>query len=57
MAGHRDQLREVHDFLRLAAIELRRIGDLEVAQPELAMSLRHIAGQCEDEANQLNAAT
>lgn len=55
MAEHRDPLREVQDFLRLAAIELRTIADLE-AQPELAANLRRIAGQCEDVASQLNAA-
>lgn len=57
MAEQRERLREVHDFLRLAAIELRKIADREVAPPELAASLRHMAGQCEEEANQLNEAT
>ncbi len=37
-------------FLRMAAIELRRIADLE---PTAALALRHTADQCDREADEL----
>ena len=37
-------------FLRMAAIELRRIADLE---PTAALAIRHTADQCDREADEL----
>ena len=53
MSDPQGQLRSARDFLRTAALELRRIADLDGAHAALAASLRHIAGQCEDEADEL----
>lgn len=56
MPEHRYQVRDTRDFLRMVAIELRRIADLEGAQLERAMNLRHVASQCENEADQIDKA-
>ena len=40
-------------FLRMAAVELRRLADQGPWPPEDAARLRHIADQCDQEANAL----
>jgi hypothetical protein len=42
-------------FLRMAAIEMRRLAELGSWAPTDAAKLRHIAEQCETEADELAA--
>ncbi len=50
-----DDTRIVHQtigFLRMAAVELRRLADRE---PNIAVMLRHTADQCDSQADDLAA--
>lgn len=57
MPRRHDQLQDARHFLQMVGVELRRIAELECAQLELAMKLRYIASQCENEADYIDNAT
>jgi hypothetical protein len=51
MADDTEALSRTIVFLRMAGIELRRLGDLA---PDIAIQLRHTADQCDREAEDLS---
>ena len=52
-----DRIEHTIMFLRMAAVEMRRIAEIGAWSPADAAQLRHIADQCESDASELAEAT